>query len=157
MAELRDLVLYNPDTGLLTRKVSSGRAKAGNPAGSLTTDGYIELWIGGVKYRAHRVAWFLMTGEWPERIDHINQNKADNRWSNLRIATNQQNMVNTGLQSNNTSGFRGVSFHKGAGKWMAYVKVGGRRQYLGLHGTPDVAATVAAGARIHAFGEFAHV
>lgn len=73
-------------------------------------------------YRAHRVAWLYMTGEWPPgEIDHINGDKQDNRFSNLRICTHQQNNHNQAIRRNNTSGVKGVYWSKQQGKWRGQV------------------------------------
>jgi hypothetical protein len=81
-----------------------------------------------------------MTGSWPkEDIDHIDGNKLNNSWSNLRSALHQQNQCNIKRRSDNTSGFKGVSFHAGAGKWMAMVMKDSKSHYLGLYETPEAA------------------
>lgn len=88
----------------------------------------------------------LMTGRWPaEQIDHVNMDRSDNRWVNLREATNKQNMENRGRQSNNTSGIVGVSWSATRGKWVAGIKHHGRRKNLGYFTKiEDAAATRAA-------------
>lgn len=67
-----------------------------------------------------------------ELVDHKDGNGLDCRRSNLRIVTKSQNMMNRHAPSTNTSGYKGVSWHKGAGKWMVYISAGGKRIYLGL-------------------------
>jgi hypothetical protein len=90
----------------------------------------------GFKYklfRVHVLAWVIQTGEWPQhRIDHINRNPADNRWCNLRPATQSQNMSNLLLTKASTSGHKGVHWHRAAGKWTAKIKVNKKSFYLGL-------------------------
>jgi hypothetical protein len=88
-------------------------------------------------------------------VDHINRDTLDNRRVNLRIATKSQNGANAKVRSDNTSGLKGVSFHKGAGKWAAQIHKDGRTLYLGLHATPESAhkAYCEAAAKVH--GEFA--
>lgn len=86
---------YNPDTGELYWKVPRGqKMKAGQRAGSLDTKGYIQVRLVPYTIRAHRIAWAIMTGKWPTLIDHINRNKADNRWINLREVTQAENWAN---------------------------------------------------------------
>lgn len=72
-------------------------------------------------------------------VDHINGNKLDNRLSNLRLASKQENARNRGKNSNNRSGYKGVCFAKGSDKWRAYITVDGRQVHLGLHSTPELA------------------
>jgi hypothetical protein len=89
------------------------------------------------------------------QIDHQNGNGLDNRRENLRIATNAQNLFNRGPQRNNSSGFKGVCFHKQAQKWKAEIAFRGQRKHLGLFTTPEDAhaAYIAAATQLH--GEFA--
>jgi hypothetical protein len=85
-----------------------------------------------------------MTGEWPtEVIDHINGNRAEDRWTNLRACTVADNACNRGAQSNNTSGVKGVSWNKKAGKWEVHVSARGNNAYLGLYKTLEQATKVA--------------
>lgn len=90
-----------------------------------------------------------------ETIDHINGNRLDNRKGNLRRCSTTENSRNKGRRSDNTSGFKGVTFHKGVGKWMAQIGVGsGRMKYLGLFAEPaDAARAYDAAARL-LFGDF---
>jgi AP2 domain/HNH endonuclease len=87
--------------------------------------------------------------------DHISGNTLDNRRENLRIASQAENKRNTRKRSTNTSGFKGVYFHKGANKWLAQIVINRKWKYLGLHPTPELAyqAYCAASAEYH--GEFA--
>lgn len=93
---LKELLDYEPETGLFRWKISiSRRAIVGEIAGSDHGNGYIEIGILGKKYYCHRIAWLYMTGEWPaSQIDHINRVRRDNRWGNLREATQSENMLN---------------------------------------------------------------
>lgn len=155
-ARLKELMHYSPDTGVFTWAQARGRVKAGDIAGVLHHDGYILIKTGGKMYLAHRLAWLYKTGSWPaDMIDHINQNKADNRWCNLREATRSQNSQNTGLQVNNTSGVRGVNWHKQEGKWRVRFALNGKRYSFGAYDDLETAAAVAAGARKKLHGEFA--
>ncbi len=106
-------------------------------------------------FRAHRVAFALMTGRWPQdQTDHKNRNKTDNRWDNLREANNSQNNVNRALQRNNTSGFCGVDLVDN-NRWRARLKVDGKRYTLGQFATREEAASVHDGWSEIFFGEFA--
>lgn len=137
---------YNPDTGILTWKerprhhfptehgwkVVNG-ARTGFVAGSLNDKGYLDVRINGRLLRTHRIIWIMHYGAWPvEFIDHINGIKTDNRICNLREATLTENNRNSGISSRNTSGVKGVRWHKGAGKWMVSIKKESKDHYLGL-------------------------
>jgi len=93
----------------------------------------------------------FLTG-WPF-VDHANGNGLDNRRSNLRQSTHAQNMANSRLNKNNTSGFRGVS--RNGSSWGAQIRLGGRPTYLGTHDTPQSAARAYDAAALEHFGEFA--
>lgn len=92
-----------------------------------------------------------------ELTDHISGNKLDNRRENLRIATNAQNLRNRGKQRNNTTGFKGVAWHRASGKWTAQIVVNGKKRFLGYFTTPEAAheAYTAAAKELH--GEFANI
>ena len=129
---LKENLHYNPDSGLFIRLTSnSNRIKVGDIAGSATSDGYIRMCVLGKHYKAHRLAFLWMTGEFPEECDHINHVKDDNRWSNLRSVTRTQNNQNHSIQSNNTSEFVGVYWFKRDKKWRAYITVNQKQIHLG--------------------------
>lgn len=120
----RDLLAYDPDTGVITWRVAPPRKpfllgrEAGAPHPTL---GYRYLKIEGRRYAAHQVAWFLHTGEnIPDGLetDHINRVRDDNRAANLRLVTRSQNVLNTALKPNRT-GVRGVSVHPVKGVFRA--------------------------------------
>jgi len=153
--QLRDVLDYDPETGLFSWRVRPATCmRAGDKAGTATVRGYISISIAGRGRLAHRLAWLYMTNEWPTgHIDHINGNKSDNRFCNLRQATPQQNTYNRKISRVNTSGFKGVSAGRN-GKWQATIRVGGRCKYLGEFTTPEQAHEVyIEWAREH-FGEF---
>jgi len=135
-----ELLNYDPETGLFTRRSGSGRWPAGEVAGSLC-HGYIVIRIDGKSHQAHRLAFLVVHGFIPSEIDHINLVRSDNRISNLRPATTQQNSRNTGKYSNNTSGFKGVYWDKSNGKWQAQAQdANGKRKTLGRFPTPEAAS-----------------
>jgi hypothetical protein len=92
----------------------------------------------------------------PEYLDHINNNRLDNRIENLRVATSKQNTYNTLLNSRNTSGVKGVSWHKGTGKWMARMHINNREQYLGIFDNIEDAERVMKETRQQIHGEYAN-
>ena len=155
---LRELLDYDPETGVFTWKANRIRVRPGERAGRVLPDGYIAIGVDGRRYQAHRLAWLYMTGKWPEgMIDHINLDRQDNRWENLRLATNIQNQANTALRSNNTSGFKGVSWHRLEKKWTANIRRAGKKVWLGYYDTPESAHEAYVMAASDHHGEFARV
>jgi len=143
---LKECFEYFPDSGKLVWShrpenhfVSSREHKRycstrlGKEAGRIRFDGYLELRLDYVYYGVHRIVYKLMTGEEPENfIDHINGDKSDNRWDNLREATSTQNNHNRKISKNNTTGYKGVSWNSHFGKYKSSIRVGeGRRIFLG--------------------------
>ena len=127
---VKDLLEYDPETGLLIRKMRRGPRKAGSIAGRVEDDGYIRVKVGQNLYPAHRIAWFLHHGQQPEgQLDHIDNDKTNNRISNLRLATPIQNNQNIGKTSSCTSGVKNVTWQKGA--WEVRLRVNGKRMYFG--------------------------
>lgn len=129
---------------------------AGTEAFTALTAGYPSGNLLGHKFQAHRVIWALFFGEWPvDEIDHIDGNRANNCIRNLRQATRSQNGINTRLKSDNTSGLKGVSWHKAAGKWSAEIHCNKKKSYLGLFNTKDEAFAAYTAAALTLHGEFA--
>lgn len=153
---LRELLSYDPETGSFIWKLQAGtRGVKGSAAGSMSSHGYLVIQLDRRTYKAHRLAWLYMTDEWPvDEIDHADLDRANNRWRNLREATQPQNMANRGALPTNTSGFKGVCWHKATGKWTAQIRIRPHRQHLGLFDTAQEAhaAYVAAAEKYH--GEF---
>jgi hypothetical protein len=141
---IRQYFDYNPETGELRWRIGSRRRPAGELAGApayLKEKGRISVGFRNRDYKAHIIAWVCQTGEWPtHQIDHINEDPSDNRWSNLRQATKSENMRNITRIKSNTSGYKGVSFHKPTAKWRASIKADGIQYYLGLFSTVEEAA-----------------
>lgn len=130
--KLKELLRYNPDIGLFTRRTSLQGVQAGDIAGCKNPNGYIRIVISYKKYYAHRLAWFYVYGVWPkDQIDHINHNRADNRLVNLREATNQENSMNRGIERRNKSGITGVVWSKDRSKWQAQIITKGKIIHLG--------------------------
>ena len=146
---LSNLLTYDPETGVISWKVNRGRVKAGDAAGyHHKGDNYIYVKIRPNRYPAHRLAWFLHYGRWPENvIDHINGNGSDNRLCNLREATISENMFNSRTPKSNTSGRKGVCYDKLNKKWMAYVGFDGRFINLGRYSTLEEADAAARAGR----------
>lgn len=155
---LHHLLNYDPESGLFSWKNPQARSvKVGQAAGGDNGVGYLRIKIDRKNYRAHRLAWLYMTGEFPENeVDHINRIKTDNRWTNLRAATHQQNQMNK-FQANNTSSRKGVTWHKRTGKWRAGISVNGKDYYLGLYNDIEDAAVAYSTIAKILHGEFSHL
>ncbi len=155
---LEQQISYNPETGEFHRLVARPHAPIGSRADAkLDTHGYRMVRVGGKEYRAHRLAWFMTHGAWPPAdLDHINHIRSDNRLSNLREATRSENLGNSRMASNNTSGFKGVHLHKASGRWQAYITFNYKRQSLGYFNSPQAAAAAYLEAAKKQFLQFAY-
>lgn len=154
---LRSLLDYDCSTGELTWKCyRAPNAQEGDIAGVIARDGYRQVYIDNRPYKAHRLVWLWMTGEWPTgSIDHRDMDRANNAWGNLRAATVSQNAANCGKRSFNTSGFKGVTFDRRKRRWMAQIQIDGRCNHLGYHDTPAAAHEAYVAAAQSIYGEFA--
>jgi hypothetical protein len=165
---LKEILKYSPETGefvyLAPRKGGSG-IKSGDIAGDLCTYGYRRIGIDGKRYRACRLAWLYMTGEWPEKhIDHKNGIRSDDRWENLRPASVRENACNRTASQKNSIGIKGVGVRDIKGTTYAYAdcrsgEVRVAKFYnvrkLGLMEAVALAATAVMSAREDLHGEFA--
>lgn len=148
---LKHLLHYEPITGDFTWLNPLKRVKPGEAAGSLRKDGYVVIKISNWAFKAHRLACFYMTGEWPKSGDHRDGNPANNRWLNLRFSTHQQNCCNREFK--NKTGHQCVSQEKN-GTFSARVKTLGVRKYLGSFATAEAAASAVTAAKLELHGEF---
>lgn len=141
LARLRSVLCYCPDTGRFTWRVAHCRgARVGKEAGAVSSNGYLQIHIDSHPYLAHRLAWFYMHGQWPKSgyIDHINGDKLDTRFSNLREATNGQNMQNqVRPHRNNQSGYLGVVPSRD--RYAAQIRKNNKTYHLGVFDTPEEA------------------
>lgn len=161
--ELKELVVYDPETGLLFWKprelkwfTNEGKRSqediqkqwnnryAWEQAFAIKQEnGYL---IGGLfkqNFYTHRVIWFYMTGEWPKHdIDHINGIRNDNRWSNLREATRSENLKNQKKRFDNKTGQTGVHFRKNKNDYIAFIHANGKRIHLCVTSSFDEACRV---------------
>jgi hypothetical protein len=140
-AYLRELLIYNQNTGqFVWRSDRNKQVLSGHVAGHVKPDGYRVIVLHSRHYGAHRLAWLYMMGDWPEaEIDHINQNRDDNRWCNLRAASRQLNNFNVSSspRPDNKSGIKGVRFWAKNRKWHARIQYNKVSHHLGYFDTED--------------------
>jgi hypothetical protein len=149
-ARLLELVKYDPETGVFTRRKKSTRLHIGDVCGWKNGNGYIRFEIDGGRYHAHRLAWLYVTGEWPVgEIDHINRDKSDNRISNLRPASRSQNSANSPRRSH----LKGATFSRG--RWRAQICHNYKNRHLGYFATEQAAHEAYLDAARECFGQFA--
>ena len=154
---LKTLLSYNPDTGAIAWNVKRGRSGVNKYAGGVNkNDGYAYVNLNKKRILAHRLAWALHYGEWPETpLDHINMIRSDNRIANLRKATVAENNRNRTKQSNNSTGYKGVTFHKIEKKFHAKIMVNKQRISLGYFNTAEEASAAYIKASEEHHGQFA--
>lgn len=163
---------YDPQTGVFIwrPKIGSDRFTkiwnsnyAGKRAGYLNDNGYRLICLDNIKYRASRLAYLIMTDEAPAyEIDHRISDptnptlRSDDRWENLRPATSSEQKVNIGLRKNNTSGYKGVSWHEEAQKWSAEIQFNREPHKLGLYATAEQAYAAYCKKARELHGDFIH-
>lgn len=148
---------YNPDTGHFRWKERlSRRITVGKIAGNVNKcHGYTEIGIGGRLYRAHVLAYFYMTGNWPPKeIDHIDLNKSNNAWANLRGATRAENQKNTRVRKDSSTQLKGA-FLRSYGAYSAKIRISGEVMCLGTYKTAEEAHAAYCMAAQKYNGEFA--
>lgn len=152
---LRQLLDYDPETGVFTNRVKRGKSRSypGEVAGHLHKFGYRVTTIRYVRYPEHRLAWLYVHGTWPTgEIDHINGNRADNRIANLRDVTPQINQENRRIaHQGSRTGLLGVYPSSKGDKWISRIRVQGKVNHLGTFDCPDAAhaAYIEAKRRLH--------
>jgi hypothetical protein len=148
---LRELLHYDPETGIFIRRKTAGPSRSGQVAGGHSAGGYPVIMIDRRNYMAHRLAWLYVHGRHPTGVvDHINGDRADNRIANLRECSRLENARNQ--RGRASSGLKGAYFGR---RWQSRIQVNGRTYYLGCFPTAEEAAKAydEAARRLH--GEFA--
>ena len=133
---------FRYEDGNLVRVITtSSRAIEGMIAGSLSGNGYLHIRIGDRRVKNHRIVWEMHNGRIPEgmEVDHINHIKTDNRIENLRIANHKQNLSNSSLRCDSSTGVSGVSWNRNRSKWHAYIKSDYKRRHIGFFDSFDEA------------------
>lgn len=141
---------YNPETGEMRDIFGKKAHRSGH--------GYMRLKVFGELHYVHRLAWLYMTGKWPAvHIDHKDMDGENNRWSNLREATHQENLMNRTANKNNTSGMKGVSLDRTntSNPWRARITINGKEIGLGSYPTKEMAQKAYLEKAGELFGEFA--
>ena len=173
--ELRQLLKYEPETGKLFWKERPvwmfaesklgakaqcdtwNSRRAGTEAfTAISVNGYRRGRVLKVNQQAHRVIWAIVTGAWPAQdIDHINRDRTDNRFCNLREVSRSQNLCNSSANKNSTSRFIGVSKRSRDNRWIAQVKCNGTQRFLGSFDDEEAAARAYDAGALELQGEFA--
>lgn len=145
---VREWLHYDPDTGVFTWIKAKPGIRVGRVAGRNHCDGYRQICLNGHIYLAHRLAWFLFYGQWPaQMLDHINENKSDNRIANLRDVSQTKNQLNQkNAQRNSATGVRGVSPTTN-GRYRAQIMLGRKQYALGTYLTVQEASVAYRAAR----------
>jgi hypothetical protein len=154
-ALLKECLSYNPRTGEFRWIKPGPRRTMGFRVGYFDSHGYRRFEFMGYTAPASIWAVFYMTGRWPEdEVDHKDLDRSNDRWSNLREATDAQNHMNRRVQRNNHSGLKGVGRQTRGGRWTARVTVDGQTTWLGTFDTPEEASAAYAGAAAELHGRF---
>ncbi len=158
---VRQIFDYNPEIGELRWKLRTdlrpcdSARLVGRLAGSVKSD-CVNIKINGKMYKAHRVIFLWMKGEWPKyQCDHVDVETSNNRWSNLREATQSQNQANKRLYKNNSSGLKGVHWRSDVGKYQAQINKSGKRTHLGYFDDPNDGHAAFCRASQEEYGKFA--
>lgn len=131
-SKLKEILSYNPCTGIFTWKEHRGRVSKGEVAGCKEHHGYIVILIDKASYKAHRLAFLYMEGYTPEnQVDHIDRDRSNNKWDNLRHVSVQCNVRNSGVKINNKSGVTGVTLDKKGMKWISFIGLNGKTIRIG--------------------------
>lgn len=152
---LKELLKYNPGTGVFSWIKGRGGRKPGSVAGCLNPDGYVQIYVDRHNYRAHVLAWIYLNGEYPSQwIDHINRVRDDNRESNLRLVSPHENGCNQSIRSDNKSGCKGVNWDKVNKKWRVEINAKNTRLRIGRFSDLELASLIAEEAREKYHGVF---
>ncbi len=120
---LKEVLYYDPDTGAFTWKITkSSLATKGKTAGTLSPGGYRSIQVDGKHYQASALANLYIEGFLPEHeMDHINRDRDNNKWKNIRHVSHSCNVRNRGMQKNNTSGVTGVRWVQRRSAWYSWI------------------------------------
>jgi hypothetical protein len=154
---LKQALRYSPIVGVFEWRITGRKIRPGYLAGCVDDKGYIKLMVDGVSYKGHQLAWFYMTGKWPENgIDHKDGDRSNNAFNNLREASQEQNGANQKINASNASGVKGVFYCKATNKWVARIFCLRKIAYRESFDTLDQADSAIRAARERLHGEFAN-
>jgi hypothetical protein len=130
--QLKERIDYDPETGQFFWKIPPPKSCAGDQAGRVNSNGYLQVWVLAKRYLLHRLAFLFMEGKHPpDEIDHIDGCRTNNKWSNLRPVTGAENARNVKRLPSNRSGMSGVRYNRKTGEWDAYIRANGKLIRLG--------------------------
>ncbi len=153
-ARLKELLYLREDGWFENLTNRSSRARKGEIAGTISTQGYVQIQIDGVFYKAHHLVWLYVYGYIPDEMDHKNGIRHENHLDNLRECTRSQNNANSERQTGE-GGLRGVTWFARDQKWLAQIKIDGRSKHLGYFDTVEQAHAAYLNAADLIHGEFA--
>jgi len=139
---LKKWFTYNPVTGHWIYNFTTRSGKANEDATSNHSSGYRTIRVGSIDYLAHRCAFLYMENYLPDQVDHIDHDKSNNSWNNLRPVSPRENSMNCTKSVNNSTGITGVALHVPTGKYRAYINDKGKQIHLGLYPTLQEAQEV---------------
>ncbi len=152
LEEIKKVFVYDPNTGDLFREFRLRRKRVG----TISTDKHYQVKYKNIMYQKTQIIWVIMVGRFPYGlVDHIDRDGLNDKWDNLREATFSQNRINSNIWKNNTSGMKGVSYHKVTGKWQAKITKDYKQIHLGLFKTPEEAQNARNVKASELFGAFA--
>ena len=153
---LKEVLEYDPKTGHWKwLKTLANRAVEGSIAGYINNVGYRMITIQGKLYQSSRLAFLYQNGKMPDQyVDHIDGNRSNDKWSNLREATATQNQFNRSIQKNNTSGAKGVGWDGRKNKWFAKIWIKRKCIYIGYYSNKQDAINARKNAEVIYHGEY---
>lgn len=146
---------YLPDEGtFIWIKSPKHNIKIGDYAGNVTPRNYLRIKLKGRSYSAQTIAWYLMTGDFKQNIDHIDRNTLNNKWNNLRVVTNSIQKFNRSTFKKSKSGHKGVQYIKQSNKWIARIQQNGKRFFIGSFNSKKEACDAYKITALNLYGEF---
>jgi len=146
--------LFEYKDGTLYWKESRGSVKTGDEVGTVSGGGYLQVRINKIKVMVHRVIYFMLTGEQPATLDHVDGCRTNNRIENLQMVTQSQNLMKSKKYSSNTSGVTGVYLCSSTGRWQARISISKRLTHLGYYETFEEAVRVRKDAEKKYYGKY---
>lgn len=159
ISQSRALELFSYDDGILKRKSFSkySSVKVGYVVGCPNTNGYLQVMADRKLYLVHRLVFLMHHGWMPEYVDHADRNILNNKIENLRAASASQNSSNSKRNTRNQSGYKGVSWNPRIKRWIAEIRVNGKKAHLGCFKDAEDAALYYFINALRHNGEFARV